>query len=538
MCNGLWSRTDTFTKKMMQSMFQKTHGVIAAGHQKTAEAGASMFDFGGNAFDAAVAAMLASFVAEPMLTSAAGGGFLLAHSKENKNILFDFFTQTPLQKKILHNIDFYPVDVNFGDVTQNFHIGLGAMAVPGNLLGVFETHRKLGRLPFHVVASPAIHYAQNGLEISNFQAYLFKILEPIILSSGESRKIYAPNGKLKTAGEVLVMRDLAVSLTELAAKGAEYFYSGEIAQKLVKDCQEKGGYLTLEDLKNYQVVERKPLEINYRGHTLLTNPPPSSGGTLIAFALALLSSVDLSKIKFASPHHLQILAEVMRLTNQARKNGYDAHIYYPDVAQQFLSHEHFEPYEQELKKIVNKLGSTTHISVIDSEGNAASITTSNGEGSGYIIPGTGIMVNNMLGEEDLNPQGFHNWQENQRISSMMAPTIVLKDGKPEIVLGSGGSNRIRTAIFQVISNLIDWQMPIAKAVESPRCHWENNIFNIEPGLQEENVTNLLLPNDATMILWQNKSMFFGGVNTVIKTATGVMEGAGDSRRSGVAVIVR
>jgi gamma-glutamyltranspeptidase / glutathione hydrolase len=524
------------TKKMMQSKFKKTHGVIAAGHQKTAEAGASMLDLGGNAFDAAIAAMLASFVTEPMLTSAGGGGFLLAHSKDNQNILFDFFTQTPRHKKPLSNIDFYPVDVDFGDAKQSFHIGLGAMAVPGNILGAFEINKKLGRLPFHVVASPAIDYAKNGLRISDFQAYILKLLEPIISSYGESRKIYAPGGKLKTAGEVLVMKDFAASLTELATKGSEYFYSGEIAQQLVKDCQDKGGYLTLEDLKNYQVIERKPLEINYRGHTLLTNPPPSSGGTLIAFALAILSSVDLNKIEFASSHHLQILAEVMRLTSQARKKGYDAHIYHPDIAEKFLSHENFEPYEREFKKMVNKLGSTTHISVIDSEGNAASVTTSNGEGSGYIIPGTGIMVNNMLGEEDLNPYGFHNWQENQRISSMMAPTIVLKDGQPEIVLGSGGSNRIRTAIFQVISNLIDWRMPIVKAVESPRCHWENDIFNIEPGLESENVTNLRLPNDATVILWQKKNMFFGGVNTVRKTAPGLIEGAGDSRRSGVAVM--
>ncbi len=518
-------------------MFQKTHGVIAAGHEKTAEAGAEMFELGGNAFDAAIAAMLASFVAESMLTSAGGGGFLLAHSKENQNILFDFFTQTPLQKKSLHEIDFYPVEVDFGDAVQSFHIGLGAMAVPGNILGVFEVHNKLGKLPFDVVASPAIHYAQNGIEISEFQACILKMLKPIILASNESRRIYAPNGTLKTTGEILVMKDFAATLTELAARGTEYFYSGEIAEKLVKDCQNRGGYLTLEDLKNYQVIQRKPLEFNYRGHTLLTNPPPSSGGTLIAFSLALLSSIDFTNIEFGSPHHLQILSLVMRLTNEARKNGYDAYIYHPELAQNFLSHEHFQPYKQQLKRMVNKLGSTTHISVIDSEGNAASVTTSHGEGCGYIIPGTGIMVNNMLGEDDLNPQGFHTWLENQRISSMMSPTIVLKDGKPEIVLGSGGSKRIRTAIFQVISNLIDWQMPVCEAVESPRCHWDNNIFNIEPGLQQKDMTNLLLDNDTKLILWQQKNMFFGGVNTVSKTTTGVMEAAGDSRRSGVGVII-
>ncbi|KOP23940.1 gamma-glutamyltranspeptidase [Hapalosiphon sp. MRB220] len=518
-------------------MFQKTHGVIAAGHEKTASAAAEMFELGGNAFDAAAAGMLASFVTESMLTSAAGGGFLLAHSKENQNILFDFFTQTPLQKTSMHEIDFYPVEVDFGDAVQSFHIGLGAMAVPGNILGVFEVHNKLGRLPFDVVASPAIHYAQNGIEINEFQAYILNLLKPILLASNESRKIYAPNGKLKTIGEILVMKDFAATLTELVARGTEYFYSGELAEKLVQDCQNRGGYLTLEDLKNYRVIRRKPLEFNYRGHTLLTNPPPSSGGTLIAFSLALLSSIDFTNIEFGSPHHLQILSLVMRFTNEARKNGYDAYIYHPELAQQFLSHEHFQPYKQLFKTMVNKLGSTTHISIIDSEGNAASVTTSHGEGSGYIIPGTGIMVNNMLGEDDLNPQGFHTWLENQRISSMMSPTIVLKDGKPEIVLGSGGSKRIRTAIFQVLSNLIDWQMPVCQAVESPRCHWDNNIFNLEPGFHQQDLANLLIDNDTKFISWQEKNMFFGGVNTVSKTATGLMEAAGDSRRSGVGVII-
>ncbi len=224
------------------------------------------------------------------------------------------------------------------------------MAVPGNILGAFEVHKKLGKLPFDVIASPAIRYAENGLEISDFQAYIFKILQPIILASAESRNIYAPNGKIKTAGEVLVMKDLAKTLTALATQGAEYFYLGEIAQKLVKDCQQQGGYLTLEDLKNYRVIERKPLEINYRGHTLLTNPPPSSGGNLIGFALELLSTVDLTKIAFGSHRHLEILSAVMRLTNAARKNGYDDYVYCPELTQNFLSPERLQPYQQELKK--------------------------------------------------------------------------------------------------------------------------------------------------------------------------------------------
>ena len=206
------------------------------------------------------------------------------------------------------------------------------------------------------------------------------------------------------------------------------FYQGEIAHQLVRDCENYGGYLTLDDLKNYQVIERKPLIVDYKQNTFLTNSPPSSGGILIAFALELLANVDFTNIKFGSAKHLQILKEVMQLTNIARKDRYNTNIYQEDVEKSFLSSEHINIYTQQL----NKWGSTTHISVIDAEGNAASTTTSHGEGCGYVIPGTGIMMNNMLGEEDLNPHGFHQWQENVRISSMMAPTIVLKDNQPEI----------------------------------------------------------------------------------------------------------
>ena len=515
-------------------MREKTSGVIAAGHQKTATAGQEMFALGGNAFDAAIAAILASFVVESSLTSVAGGGFFLAHTQDNRNILFDFFTQTPRHKKSPQEVDFYPIEVNFGGEVQSFHIGLGSIAVPGNIAGVFAVQQKLGRLPFKVVAEPAIHYAKNGFAIGNFQGLCMKLLEPILLALPESRKIYAPNGKLLTAGEICFMPDLAASLTELADKGVQEFYQGDLARQLVKDLS-VGGYLTLEDLSNYRVITRKPLAINYRGHQLLTNPPPSSGGALIAFALKLLETVDLAPIELGSASHLQLLAQVMRLTNQARKDGYDAHIYREDLARRFLNQEHLETYQRKLTNIVNKWGSTTHISVIDSEGNAASVTTSNGEGSSYVIPGTGIMLNNMLGEADLNPLGFHNWECDRRISSMMSPTIVLKEGKPELVLGSGGSNRIRTAILQVISNLLDFNLSLEAAVQTPRVHWENDIFSVEPPLQPEALNRLILPESTQLLLWQEQSMFFGGVHAVRRTAEGIMEGGGDPRRDGVAI---
>lgn len=513
-------------------MNQISRATIAAGHPKTAEAGIEMLKLGGNAFDGAVAAILASFVTETGLTSAAGGGFLLAHTHTHQNILFDFFVQTPQHRKTQTPMDFYPVYVDFGGAVQEFHIGLGSMGIPGNLAGVFEVHRKLGTLPFKVIAEPAIHYAKNGVKLNPFQHYLLTILKPIMTASPEARRVYAPSGELLQVGDTVFMKDFAATLAYLAETGAREFYEGDIAHQFVKDCQEKGGYLTLADLKNYRVIERPPLTFNYRGHTLLTNPPPSSGGTLIAFALELLSQIDWNKIEFGSDRHWQLLAQAMHLTNVARKTGYDAHLYKKDVAAKFLSSEQLTTCKQQFTRAVNKLGSTTHISIIDKDGNAASVTTSNGEGSSYMIPGTGIMVNNMLGEADLNPSGFHQWPENCRISSMMAPTMVLKNNSPEIVLGSGGSNRIRTTILQVISNIIDGHLDVKTAVENPRIHWENNQFHLEAGLAVDNLENLAFMPQTELIQWQEKNMYFGGVNAVRKREDGTLEAAGDPRRNG------
>ena len=523
--------------------FTKNHGVIAAGHQATAQAGMEILNSGGNAFDGAIASMLTSCVAEPGLTSLGGGGFFLAHTADHRNILYDFFPQTPVNKKPVRDLNFYPVDVNFGGSIQEFHIGLGSMAVPGHIAGIFHIHAKLGKLPLRVVAEPAINYARNGLMINNFQNYLMGILEPIFLASEAGRKIYAsPAGKLLNQGDNLIMSDFANTLEYLVVEGAKAFYQGDIGKKLIDDCQAQGGYLTVDDLAHYQVIEREPLLINYRGNTFLTNPPPSAGGTLIAFALELLTKIDFTHITFGTAEHLHILADVMRLTNIARKSGFDQNIYQSNVIQEFLGETNINYYQEMLveqnnfvTQKVNKLGSTTHISVIDDQGNAASVTTSNGEGSGYIIPGTGIMMNNMLGEEDLHPHGFHQWQTNVRISSMMSPTIVLKNDQPEIVLGSGGSNRIRTAILQVISNIIDFKMSVRDAVNSPRVHWENNHFHIEPGFSPSELDQLNLPADNQINFWQEKNMFFGGVNTVLENTNGLISGAGDGRRDGVSL---
>ena len=520
-------------------------GVVAAGHCKTAEAGREILQAGGNAFDAAVAAMLASCMVEPTLASLGGGGFLLAHQAETaKNTLFDFFTQTPGARPEDSRPDFYPVEADFGDSVQEFHVGLGSMAVPGMLAGVLAVHGQLGRLPLKIVAQPAVTYAREGVEVIPFQAYCYQLLDPILMATAGARGIYAPKGHRLQAGETIQMPLFADTLEHLAGLGDKEalraFYEGEIAQQVVHDCQAGGGYLSLEDFRQYRVIERSPLTIRYRGVQMITNPPPSAGGALIAFCLELLDRFDLSQMTFGSVEHLTLLSQAMRWTNEARRSHLDDFLFDEAIADKFITPDLVDRYARPLKELmaqgVNRWGSTTHISVMDDEGNAASVTTSNGEGASYVIPGTQIMMNNMLGEEDLHPGGFHQWPVNQRMLSMMAPTMLLESDRPQLALGSGGSNRIRTAILQVISNILDFGMPLAAAVEAPRIHWENGVFHLEPGLaaigSSERVPFEPGRGGTDQVLqWQQSNMFFGGVHTVGLNADG-LQGAGDPRRSG------
>jgi len=521
-------------------------GVVAAGHEKTAEAGREILRAGGNAFDAAIGALFTACVAEATLTSLGGGGFLLAHTAEGKNTLFDFFTQTPSSRSHCPQPDFYPIEANFGDTVQEFHVGKASMAVPGLLAGALTVHKKLGRLPLKVVAEPAIACARSGLIISKFQGYCYELLDAIVMATTGAKQMFAPAGKRLQAGETLHLPQFADTLEYLANLGDEgalrAFYEGEIAQQIACDCQkdgEEGGYLTIADFQTYRVIERSPLCINYRGTQLLTNPPPSAGGSLIAFCLELLDRFDFSSMTFGSLEHLALLSQAMRWTNVARRSHLDSKLFTSSVAAKFIAPDLIDKYAQPLQALMdkglNRWGSTTHISVMDDEGNAASVTSSNGEGSSYVIPGTQIMMNNMLGEEDLNPNGFNQWPLNQRMSSMMAPTIILKQGKPQLVLGSGGSNRIRTAILQVISNTLDFEMPLDKAVEAARIHWENGVFHLEPGLLAD-LSKILDTTEALgtekVVPWQQSNMFFGGVHAVGLNAEGQLSGAGDSRRSG------
>jgi gamma-glutamyltranspeptidase/glutathione hydrolase len=428
-----------------------------------------------------------------------------------------------------------PVDVHFGTATQQFFVGLGAAATPGLVQGLFRIHRDRCTLPMTQLVEPALQHARQGIEINPLQAYLFQITAPIYVHTPEARRIYGSRqreGVPMQAGEVLAMPDLAESMALLAREGPELFYGGPLGRRVVADSEAGAGHLTLRDLEAYRVHARRPLELRYRGAELLFNPPPSSGGVLIAFGLRLLEAVDVDRLDWRGPDYVALLARVMEQTSEARVQAYDGREHKAHIADALLSDEHLAPYLQALAEGAVQSRGTTQISAVDGAGNAASMTISNGEGCGHVAPGTGVMLNNMLGEADVHPHGFHRWPTGVRISSMMAP-LVARQGSTLIATGSGGSNRIRTCILQLLLKLLDFRLPVDQAVNSPRVHLEDGLLSVEGGHRAETVV-ALRDRFERVQLWHERNLFFGGAHTVVyDRQRGRFAGAGDVRRGGV-----
>lgn len=518
-------------------MAKHEQGIVAAGHQDTASAAAEVLAAGGNAFDAVLAAMCASCVCEPVLASLGGGGFLMAGRSDGSAALYDFFVQTPHNKPDESAVDFYPITADFGTAQQVFHIGMGSIATPGVIKGMFEIHRELGSMPLGEIIQPACDLARSGVELNPLQHYISTVISPILLSTPGARALHCnAAGELLGPGERLRQEDLANALELLVAEGEELFYQGEMGGELIRRCQEHGGCLQWQDLHDYRVERRQPLELGYHGHRLLTNPPPSLGGTLIALALALLEPLQLGQHQPNSIEHLGAVAGVQSLIQQLRREqGIDRDLC-EDAAARLLAEEQVRSWHQVLQNHAQFPRGTTQISVADRHGNLASMTLSNGEGAGYVLPGTGIMLNNMLGEEDINPHGFHRWPENRRIASMMAPSLAYANDGSTIVTGSGGSNRIRSAILQVLIHLLDFGQEAGDAVEMPRLHFEEGLLNLESGIAPE-VLGALEQRFPSHRCWPQRNLFFGGTHTLTRSSSGHFSGCGDSRRGGVCIKV-
>ncbi len=467
-------------------------GVVAAGHPLTAEAGAQVLREGGNAVDAAVCAALASFAVESPLTGFGAGGFMMVHDGSETTLL-DFFVAAPGRDGVKRSAELVPVQVHFDvETVQTFYVGPVSCGVPGTAAGLEQALQRFGTMPLAELVKPGARLAREGAAVNAEQAYILDILEPIHARLPGTRELYAPEGRTLREGEPFRFAELAEALERFGAEGAEPFCRGEIAAALSAYVIEHGGTLGRADFDGYEVIEREPIRASFRGTEVLTNPPPSSGGTLIAYCLGLLEQAGES----SGPEQL---VAAMEAANAARGD---------------------------------LLGSTTHISVLDRNGICANVTCSNGSGSGVLVPGTGVILNNMLGEEDLNPLGFHSIPPGRRVTSMMAPTVVLRDGEIELGLGSAGSNRIRSAILQTIVRAIEQGMGADEAVQAPRLHFEDGVVQAEPGIDEEALARI--EAGGTPVLRRPEiNLFFGGTQAVARERdSGKLSGGGDPRRGG------
>ncbi len=502
-------------------------GVAAAGHRLTAEAAAEMLAEGGSAVDAALAGLFMSFVAEPVFASPGGAGFLMVRGADRNAVtLYDAFADTPLKRRPASEVEFYAIDADFGPAKQEFHIGAGSSATPGIVAGLFALHADRGRVPLKRLVEPAVKAARDGFALSDFQAYLFTVIAPILKASEGCATIFAPGGKLLSAGETFRNDALAETLGWLAEDGARLFVDGDIGRAIVAQQQTQGGYLTAHDLAAYRVERRRPLLWRHRGAIVALNPPPAASGALIAYSLGLLAA---GAERGRAPDSAALIA-AMRATNAARA----AH---GDGLGRLLEDGMLARELAQAARHPTAARGTTHISVIDGAGNAVAASLSNGEGNGQMVGNHGFMLNNMLGEEDLAPNGLGHWREGVRLSSMMAPTLILGPDGSVTALGSGGSNRIRTAILQVTVNLLDRGLDLAEAVEAPRLHVEKGgAVSFEPGLAEADRAALLaLAPEAHA--WPERNLFFGGVHAARRDAKGGMAGAGDPRRRGTAIVL-
>jgi gamma-glutamyltranspeptidase/glutathione hydrolase len=520
-------------------------GAIAAGHPLTARAGARILEEGGNAVDACVAAAFAAWVAESPLTGPGAGGFaLVAPADGSPPRLADFFVATPgLGLAVPDGGEMHAIDVGFGgdsETTQVFRIGGASCAVPGTTAGLVALHRAHGSLPWREVVAPAAELARAGVELSRPQAHLHAILDLILRHTAEGRRVYSrADGSRLQPGDVLRLPDLGDTLDLVAAEGADTLYSGELAAAIAATVAENGGRLTSEDLAAYEVVWREPVRVPYLGYEVVSNPPPSSGGILIAYGLALLERIGTAEVP-GSAEALAALAGVMREQTRVRDDLFAAALHDGSLRERLLD-------DRALADAVARIaggepglpepapaGGTTHVSAVDAAGNAASLSSSTGSGSGVIVPGTGVHLNNMLGEYDLLAGAPA--EPGHRLTSMMAPTVVLGPEGPRVVVGSAGSVRLRGAIMQVIVNVIGHGLDVAAAIDAPRVHVEDAHVHCEGGFDAAELDRLESWGHH-VVRWRRHNLYFGGTNAVEVRADGTLAAAGDPRRGGAGLVV-
>jgi len=477
-------------------------GVVAAGNPYTAEAAAELLRAGGNAVDAACAGAFATFVAEPLLASAGGAGLGTVALRGQPPQVVDFFSCAPgLGGGAPEHPAFEAVEIDFKSAIQTFHVGRGSVAVPLALPGLAEAVRRFGTRPLAEVVAPAVRMCRAGVPLTPEGSLVFTLLWPILIRDPATVALYSEDQSPPPSGHIMHNPELADTLEAYGQTGE----LPESAQSSLLDWfgPAHGGLLTAEDFDaDVTVHVLPPLEARLGDWEVFTSP--RVGGHLVKGILEALGD---------APEETEI-AEVKRLAAASRK----AHL---------------------ARAGLTVPGNTTHVSVLDGQGNAAAITLTNGEGCGHLIPGTGIQMNNFLGEEDLNPHGFHLHHPGERLPTMVAPTVALHHGEPVLALGSGGANRIRSSVSQVLYRIATRGQALESAVMAPRVHAETDEawLELEGRSDPDAVTGALESDFGKVFTFPKLAFFFGGVHAVLRNDDGSYSAFGDPRRGGASVVV-
>ena len=464
-------------------------GVIAAGSPLTVEAGRNAFELGGNAVDACVAAKIMAGVAEPLLTGLGGAGLAMVRHREQIHVV-DFVTAMPgLGREDRAAPPMDEVVLDFGPTTQTFHVGPSSVAVPGMPFGLWELHERFGRVDLRKLVEPALHAAADGAPVTPGFEEVCGLLFAIQECSPETAALFSGRSGPLKAGELFKNADIADVIEEFADRGPTVFRDGDVGRELVSAVRE--GLLTEQDLRAYDVHVHEPLATGFRDAEVYLPGPPSSGGMQIALALEALPEALPAWERIESTI---ALAQAM------------------DRAEERLSS-----------------GLTTHVSCVDDAGGSCSITSSLGETAGRLAGRSGLLINNFLGEEDVNPPGVA-FEAGARMRTMMAPALTV--GTEGVwTMGSGGSTRIRSAVLHAIVRLLHHGATPEHAANGPRCHMEGGLLRTEVYGRPAGYAQAARGRYPDHVAFEAPSMFFGGVH-IAGRQRGQFTGAGDRRRSG------
>lgn len=533
-------------------------GMVVSAHPLASEAGLMLLQKGGNAIDAAVATAFAISVVEPFSAGIGGGGFLLLH-RQGKISALDFRERAPLQARRDMYLD------NQGKVRPNASVdGYLSVAVPGTVAGLAAVHRRYGQRPWQEVVAPAIQLANQGFIVSDRFTQATERRQQVILSHPTARQVFTRDGKPYQPGDLLRQPDLARTLTRLA-QNPESFYTGDIAQAIARDMAKNGGLITLKDLQSYRPTWRTPVCGTFRQARICSMPPPSSGGVHLLQILNLIGNTDLKSLGWHHPDALHLLIEAMRIAyaDRAQYLGDPAFTNVPVRAlispayaaerrqeinrQKARRSSEVKAGDPQLIQRINQLPEsqdTTHLSVVDEQRNAVSMTftVNYGFGSGVVVPGTGILLNDEMDDfaaapNTPNAYGLIGSEANAIAPgkiplSSMTPTIVTQGNRLRLVVGAPGGSTIITTVLQIVLNVLEYDMDVKKAVAAPRLHhqWLPDQVWLQPWGFDAATASELRQRGHQLL----ERAPWGNANAIILTPDGFLEGAADPRGEGAA----